>query len=93
LKEIVRVQDKSVIFTASFEGKEFTYHYEGPNSKLAKNLAEVLARNIGKTVKQLGAIEVNAQHSLATKIKDNRCYLERDFFQVSGGKSKLTRFR
>jgi hypothetical protein len=60
LKELVRVQDNSVTFTASFEDKQFTYHYDVPNSKLAKNLAEVLARNIGKTVMQLGAVEVDA---------------------------------
>jgi hypothetical protein len=60
LKELVRVQDTSVTFTASFEGKEFTYDYGVVNSKLAKNLAEVLARNIGKTVMQLGAVEVDA---------------------------------
>lgn len=57
-KELVRVQDNSVTFTATFEGKEFTYHYEVPNSKLAKDLAEVLARNIGKTVIQLGDAEM-----------------------------------
>jgi hypothetical protein len=60
LKELVRVQDTSVTFTVSFEGKEFTYHYDVPNSKLAQNLGEVLARNIGKTVTQLEAVEVDA---------------------------------
>jgi hypothetical protein len=34
--------------------------YEVANSKVAKNLAEVLARNIGKTVMQLEAVEVDA---------------------------------
>lgn len=53
LKELVRVQDNSVIFTATFEGKQFTYDYELANSRLAKNLSEILARKIGKTVMQL----------------------------------------
>ena len=60
LKELVRVQDNSVTFTATFGGKQFTYDYEVANSKVAKNLAEALARNTGKTVSQLGAIEVDA---------------------------------
>ena len=60
LKELVRVQDNSVTFTATFESKQFTYDYEVANSKLAKHLAEVLERNIGKTVMQLGAIEIEA---------------------------------
>jgi hypothetical protein len=59
LNELVRVQDNSVTFTATFEGKQFTYDYEVANSKVAKNLAEVLARNIGKSVMQLGAVEVD----------------------------------
>jgi len=54
------VQDNSVTFTAIFEGKQFTYDCEVANSRLAKTLAEVLARDIGKTVMQLGAIEVEA---------------------------------
>jgi hypothetical protein len=58
LKELVRVQDNSVTFTASFEGKEFTYDYEAPNSKLAKDLAEIVARSVGKTVMQLGDAEI-----------------------------------
>jgi len=58
LKQLVRVQDNSVTFTATFEGKEFSYDYEAPNSKLAKDLAEVLARNIGKTVMQLGDADI-----------------------------------
>ena len=58
LKQLIRVQDNSVTFTATLEDKEFTYDYEVPNSKLAKDLAEVLARNIGKTVMQLGDAEV-----------------------------------
>jgi hypothetical protein len=58
LNQLVRVQDNSVTFTATFEGKDFTYDYEVPNSKLAKDLAEVLSRNIGKTVVQLGDAEV-----------------------------------
>ncbi|PYU21728.1 MAG: hypothetical protein DMG30_16945 [Acidobacteria bacterium] len=58
LKQLIRVQDNSVTFTATLEDKEFTYDYEVPNSKLAKDLAEVLARNIGKTLMQLGDAEV-----------------------------------
>ena len=50
LKELVRVRDNSVTFTATFEGKQFTYDYEVGNSRLAKTFAEVLERNIGKTV-------------------------------------------
>jgi hypothetical protein len=60
LKELVRVQDNSVTFTATFEAEQFTYDFEVANSRVAKNLAEVLARNIGKTVTQLGAVEVDA---------------------------------
>jgi hypothetical protein len=60
LKELVRVQDNSVTFTTTFEGKQFTYDYEVANSRLAKTLVEVLARNIGKTLMQLGAVEVDA---------------------------------
>ena len=58
LKELIRVQDNSVTFTATFEGNQFTYACEVANSKLAKDLAEVLARNIGKTVMQLGDAEI-----------------------------------
>ena len=58
LKQLIRVQDNSVTFTATLEDKEFTYDYEVPNSKLAKDLAEVLARNIGRTLTQLGDAEV-----------------------------------
>ena len=60
LNGFVRVQDNGVTFTAAFEGKQSTYDYEAPNSKLAKNLAEILERNIGKTVMQLGEAEVEA---------------------------------
>jgi hypothetical protein len=60
LKELVRVQDNSVTFTATFEAKQCTYDFEVANTRVAKNLAEVLARNIGKTVTQLGAVEVDA---------------------------------
>jgi hypothetical protein len=59
LKQLVRVQDNSVTFTATFKGKEFSYNYEAPNSKLAKDLAEVLARNTGKTVMQLGDADIS----------------------------------
>lgn len=58
LKELVRVQDNSVTFTATFEASQFTYDYEAPNSKLAKDFADVLARNIGKTLMQLGDAEI-----------------------------------
>jgi hypothetical protein len=58
LKELIRVQDNSVTFTATFEGNQFIYAYEVANSKLAKDLAEVLERNIGKTVMQLGDVEI-----------------------------------
>ena len=58
MKQLVRVQDNSVTFTATFEGKDFTYEYEAPNSKLAKDLAEMLARNTGKTVMQLRDAEI-----------------------------------
>jgi hypothetical protein len=58
MKELVRVQDKSVTFTAAFEGKQFTYDYEAASTKLARNLAEILRKNIGKTVMQLGEPEV-----------------------------------
>jgi len=60
LKELVRVQDNSVTFTTTFAGKQFTYDCEVSNSKLAKNLAEVLERNTGKTLMQLGALDVEA---------------------------------
>lgn len=45
LKELVRVQDNSVTFTATFGGKQLTYDYGVAYSKVAKNLAEVLVRN------------------------------------------------
>jgi hypothetical protein len=48
LTELIRVHNTSTTFTASLEGKEFHYDYEAPNSKLAQELAEVLARSIGK---------------------------------------------
>jgi len=54
VKEFKRVQDNSVTFTATFEGNQFTYACEVANSKLAKDLADALARNIEKTVMQLG---------------------------------------
>jgi hypothetical protein len=40
LKELVRVQDNSVTFTATFEGKQFTYDYEVANSRVAKTLSD-----------------------------------------------------
>jgi hypothetical protein len=58
LKELIRVQDNSVTFTATVEGNQFTYDYEVADSKLAKGLAEVLERNIGITVVQLGDAEI-----------------------------------
>ena len=40
LKELVRVRDNSVTFTATCGGKQLTYDYEVANSKVAKHLAE-----------------------------------------------------
>ena len=58
LTELIRVNNTSVTFMANFEGKEFHYDYEAPNSKLAQEVADVLARSIGKTLMHLGDAEI-----------------------------------
>jgi hypothetical protein len=38
LKEVVSTQDRSIIFTATFMSKQFTYDYQAVTVKLARNL-------------------------------------------------------
>ena len=45
LKELVRVQDNSVTFAATFGGKQFTYDYGVANSKVRQKSCWVLVRN------------------------------------------------
>jgi len=48
LKELVRVQDNSVTFTATFEGTEFTYDYEVPTPSSLKILPKFWQGTSGK---------------------------------------------
>jgi len=60
LKKVVSTQDRSIIFTVTFMSRQFTYDYQAVTVKLARSLAEVLTKNIGKTITQLGELEVES---------------------------------
>jgi hypothetical protein len=54
LKEVVSTQERSIIFTATFMSKQFTYDYQAVTVKLARNLSEILTKNVGETLTQPG---------------------------------------
>lgn len=60
LKEVVCTPDRPIRFTATFISKQFTFDYQAVTVKLARNLAEILTKNIGKTITQAGKPDVGS---------------------------------
>jgi hypothetical protein len=58
------VQDQ-VIFTCEFEGRRHSYHYFAPTEKIATQVHDVVSKNLGKILSELGDfyIEIEAAKS------------------------------
>lgn len=54
-----RLKDKLVKFVGIFEGRQHTYHYEAPTEKSAAKLRELIGENVGMSVFEIGALELD----------------------------------
>jgi len=60
LKSSERTSGSFVTFVCEFEGKEHTYDLEVKNDELARKLEKVLRANVGKSIMQIGFLEIEA---------------------------------
>ena len=62
---IFPVVDGQVIFTCEFERRRHSYHYFAPTEKIATQVHDVVSKNLGKILSELGDfyIEIEAAKS------------------------------
>jgi hypothetical protein len=53
-----RIKDRLVTFVGTFEGLEHTYDYEAPSEEIASSLRRLIGGSVGKSVYQVGLLEV-----------------------------------
>jgi hypothetical protein len=58
VNEVFPVRDKAVTFRGTFEGNPSSYHYVAPSEQTAERIHRAIAANLGKTVSELGDLEV-----------------------------------
>jgi hypothetical protein len=63
--ELVPAMGTSVTFRGTFRGAPHSYHFVAPNEKIAEKVHEVIGGNLGKTVSQLGDLEIEVEESAA----------------------------
>ena len=60
LTRVDGVQEKCVIFTCTFAAKQHTYDFSAEDPSLAMRLENILRKNIGQTLEQIGDLEIEA---------------------------------
>lgn len=60
VKDVVKSHHNWVTFTCSFDGNDNTYDFEAPDLTYAKHLKSILERNIGKTLFEIGNMDLPA---------------------------------
>jgi hypothetical protein len=55
---IFPVVEGQVIFTCEFERRRHSYHYYAPTEKIAMQVHDVVSRNLGKILSELGDFEI-----------------------------------
>ncbi|MGD0569324.1 MAG: hypothetical protein ABSA78_13055 [Candidatus Sulfotelmatobacter sp.] len=54
-----RLKDRLVTFVGVFQGQEHTYDFEAPSEGSAKKLRELIAENVGKSVFEIGSLDLD----------------------------------
>jgi hypothetical protein len=60
VKEVVKSHHNWVTFICSFDGHDHTYDFEAPDLTYATLLKNILEKNIGKTLFEIGNIDIPA---------------------------------
>jgi hypothetical protein len=60
VKDVGKSHHNWVTFTCSFDGNDNTYDFEAPDLTYAKHLKSILERNIGKTLFEIGNMDLPA---------------------------------
>jgi hypothetical protein len=58
LKEVVRSHHNWVTFVCSFDGRDHTCDFEAPDHEYALQIEQILKNNIGKSLFEIGEIEI-----------------------------------
>jgi hypothetical protein len=58
---VVKRDGGHLVFVATFEGREHTYDFDAPTEDVAKQLQETFGKNIGKTVFDLGDLQIEVE--------------------------------
>lgn len=59
LREVYRVREEAVTFSCNYEGQLLDYFLQVKGTDFAEKLGATLANHIGKTLRELGSLEIN----------------------------------
>ncbi|HEY4838779.1 MAG TPA: hypothetical protein VIH72_09235 [Candidatus Acidoferrales bacterium] len=62
---VLSVDGSEVIFSGEFGGHVPTYHFFAADEKIAKKVRALIAENLGKTVAELGELEIEVEMKTA----------------------------
>jgi hypothetical protein len=58
INDVFPLNKTTVTFQGQFGGHSHSYHYKAPSEKIANQIHNLVAANIGKTVAELGEFEI-----------------------------------
>jgi hypothetical protein len=61
LSRVVTRKVEHLVFVATFEGREHSYDFDAPTEDVAKQLRQAFEKNIGKTVFDLGDLQIEVE--------------------------------
>jgi|SRR5579859_2103331 len=56
-----RSHDNKVVFTCTFGERKFSYDFVAENNEIAGQVAEVVKQSIGKSLEQIGDVEIELE--------------------------------
>jgi len=59
--EIFPVLESAVTMQGDFMGRPHSYHYHAPSDEVADRVHKIVAQNLGKTVRELGELEIEVE--------------------------------
>jgi hypothetical protein len=63
--EIFAVSNRQVTFHGQFRGQSHSYHYFAPSARIAESVHAAIAGNLGKSVFELGDLEIEIEEAKA----------------------------
>jgi len=59
--EVFPVLENGVTMRGDFEGRSHSYDYHAPSEEVADRVHKIVAQNLGKTVRELGELEIEVE--------------------------------